>query len=80
MSTFVVHYAHRSRWDSSVTLHRAGCNKVPFEGPPGKKTQGHAISDEEAVRHAEEAKTNMSGYYKVCVCAKKLLRAHQHAT
>ena len=78
MSTFVIHYTHRSRWDTSVALHRAGCGKVPFEGLPGNKTQGHAIPDEEAMRHAEEAETNMSGHYKVCACAKKALRAHQH--
>jgi hypothetical protein len=77
---FVKHYSSRSRWDASATLHRADCGKVPFTGPPGRKTRGLPTDDLVALEHAKAAETS-AGYYKVCPCARQLLSevAAEHA-
>ena len=73
MTTFVIHYSERSRWETYSTLHRAGCGKVPFTGMPGRKRQGVEVDLDHALRHAKDAEET-SGYYKVCPCARKALR------
>ena len=70
---FIIHYSQRSRWDTSATLHREGCGKVPFEGMPGKKRQGVKVDIDRAIRHAEDTERSET-YYKVCSCAKKALQ------
>lgn len=72
MASFVVHYTQRSRWETSSTLHRDGCGKVPFEGMPGKKRQGSPITTERAVQHAHRA-AQPPAHFKVCACARKQL-------
>jgi len=72
MASFIIYYSHRSKWDTTATLHRAGCGKVPFEGLPGHKRQGFPVSEEKAAEHQRMTR-GTSTYFKVCACARKQL-------